>query len=248
MEKLERIPLPQLFFMAAFLLLSAFVSFRHDPIQSTDSAVKPAVDTTAPPKRQLNRLPLHAAFYLMSVDQKLWTEHPTGSNKGGDIDLVNSRLGLNGTPWCAAVASSFTECGNVEKPVINSARALNFRRGDFRTLEQIQLRRYIPKPGDWMIYSYGHGRGHVDVCLHWNDNKQRGIFCGGNRSDQVKMIILNLAQMRQRKVIGITSVSGDGSYDIAELIEIYRSEYNITLETKYIENVIRKFENLIQGL
>ncbi len=135
-------------------------------------------------------------------------ESPTGSNCGKYVDKWNSSFGLYKAPWCATFASNMVRDGKV-LPRTWSPLALDFARGDNiqkYSIKEIQLGMYNPAAGDFLVWDYGGGRGHIDFIEKYKD----GYFTivGGNRSDEVKSIKLSACQARQGKAAFVVKVKG----------------------------------------
>jgi rare lipoprotein A (RlpA)-like double-psi beta-barrel protein len=111
-------------------------------------------------------------------------EIPLGSNSdnGGFIDSSNAFFGLKFAAWCASGLSKILRDAGVPNPV-NSARALSFaKNGKIHTMLDVQLDRYLPKPGDIVVWDYGAGKGHVDQVMSYEYGSGVWILKGFNRS------------------------------------------------------------------
>lgn len=113
------------------------------------------------------------------------TETPIGSNRGEFVDSVNALFGLKAVPWCATTASSFLKLSNAA-PQVWSPRALDFATGEKHTLLEVDQGEYRPKTGDFLVWSYGGGRGHIDFVIEYDPVTKAWIIVGANRSDAIK--------------------------------------------------------------
>lgn len=112
------------------------------------------------------------------------TEEPIGSNRGHFVDSVNRLFGLTAAPWCATTASAFVSEADIA-PKVWSAIALDFATGDQYSVKQVAEGEYTPKLGDYLVWKYGGGRGHVDFVENYDSETGTWIYAGANRSDRV---------------------------------------------------------------
>lgn len=152
-------------------------------------------------------------------------ESPIGSNRGKKIDEWNSFFGLKAVPWCATSASVFSRTGVTVKPQVWSPMALDFARNDRKiTIKAVQLGYYKPKAGDYLVWNYGGGRGHIDYIIHYNssDNDttinigdtefviepQNFLVIGANRKDAIRIAVLRMNKIRASGAKWIVDVQG----------------------------------------
>lgn len=137
------------------------------------------------------------------------TEQPKGSNRGPEIDNWERKFGMLGEPWCGIFASVASDSGKVKEPKVWSAKALDFIVKDFAIdLRQVQLGRYVPRQGDYVVFDYGAGNGHVDIVADYKESKDKWTLIGGNRNDAVRAVEMTTNQIRARGGIAVVQVKG----------------------------------------
>jgi len=164
------------------------------------------------------------------------TEKPKGSNRSTQIDSWEKLFGLLGEPWCAMFASvMIKQAGST--PQIWTTKALDFKKaGSFASMKDIINGGYTPKPGDFLVWSYGAGRGHVDCIIEWDKENREMVVIGGNRSDSVLMVRMTLNQARARGAVAIVPLQDpfNEMSEIAYLYKQFQRMQNITIDTFYV--------------
>lgn len=137
-------------------------------------------------------------------------ERPIGSNSGSFIDSWNKSFNLYKVPWCATSASNFVK-HNDAKPYVWSPIALDFAKTKHKfSIKDIQLGAYTPKSGDYLVWSYGGGKGHIDFIINY-DNDVINVI-GGNRNNGVNAASYSISELRAKKAKWIVPVKGNYTY------------------------------------
>jgi hypothetical protein len=144
---------------------------------------------------------------IWTIDNLGVKEMPKGSNRGVEIDKWERRFGLLGEPWCAMFTSIASDKGRVRVPKIWSARALSFYDKRYAVgLKQVQLGHYKPKPGDYLVFDYGGGFGHVDIVDDYDAETDTWTLIGGNRDDAVRAVKMTTNQIRSKGGVAVINV------------------------------------------
>jgi hypothetical protein len=155
-------------------------------------------------KKMNSGIPYHL---IWTIDKLGIKEKPKGSNRGVVIDKWEKRFGLLGEPWCAMFASIATKKGKVRVPKIWSARALSFYDERYAVgLKQVQLGHYKPKAGDYLVFDYGAGFGHVDIVDDYDVDTDTWTLIGGNRDDAVRAVKMTTNQIRSKGGVAVIEV------------------------------------------
>ena len=132
------------------------------------------------------------------------TESPIGSNSDRNhwIDSLNRSFGLWKQPWCA-MGTGYCSKGNTY-PEINSALALSYAKERRYSMKDVLFGIYTPKPGDWLVWNYGGGKGHVDIVESFK--AQNWTVIGANRSDAVREFSATTNELALRKAKWVINV------------------------------------------
>lgn len=153
-------------------------------------------------------------------------EHPIGSNSGQFVDSIEAFFGMRKQPWCAMGASLFNRESKIS-PIVWSPLALKFATGNKYSIKQVNDGKYNPKPGDYLVWNYGHGKGHVDEIIRYDSTDKTWLIIGANRNDGINVASLTTTKLLLTKAYCVVSAKEPVEFTAEDVFEVVKSYYGI---------------------
>jgi len=133
-------------------------------------------------------------------------EIPDGSNRGDGVDKYI--VGVGPSPWCCFLQSwAWRE--------ITGQWPLGTRHGHVQTFWRAARERgvaflkneYSPVPGDFLVWRFADGTGHISCAVSTNMNADKINTIGGNEGNRVKLGLRTVAA--EPRLAGYINLHGD---------------------------------------